>query len=120
MKKNKELKAGDKVWWYTAYIGRAYGYTVTSVKKEKTLVSVIAERTAMKGDKPKEIKMYGHGSSSLLSGYDSMFGRGHEMYTCDYELIEEKSDTEEYWQRERKIGQAVLEIVEQIKNNSHG
>lgn len=118
MKKNKELKTGDKIWRYAPYVSMSSNYTVKSVKKENTLVSIVAERKNWCGSKEKikEIKMYGHCSSSMLSGYDNFWNSQKEVYTCDYDLCLENTRTQEAWERENTIGNAVLEIAKQIVN----
>ena len=112
---NKEIKKGDKIWVYAACLDRDAFYIVSSVKKEKTLVSVVVDVPAKYGYKECQITMYGHASSSLLSGFDRKFGNKEIGYTCDYSLIEDKTRRYE-WDRKRiDAGIAFLGIVKYFK-----
>lgn len=73
MKKNKELKKGDSIWLCGACIGRQYGYKVLNVKKNGTLVTVTIECEYFNKSTYK-VTLYGHASSSVLSGYDRKYG----------------------------------------------
>jgi len=110
---NKEIKKGDKIWLFCAYLDRNRYYVVKSVKKSGTLVSIVVEASLY--DKIYEIKMYGHASSSLLSGYDRKFGRQDTYYTCEYCLIEEEKRMYERDEKYRSAGIALLNIAKYFK-----
>ena len=110
---NKEIKKGDKIWIFCAYLDRNSYYVVKSVKKSGTLVSIVVE--ASHYDKIYEIKMYGHASSSLLSGYDRKFGRQDTYYTCEYSLIEDETKMRERDEKYRSAGIALLNIAKYFK-----
>jgi hypothetical protein len=85
--KNKELKKGGQIWIYSPWLGRNSSFPVKSVKKNGTLVTVVIEVSYL--DKKHEATLYGHASSSMLSGYVRYYDFGHEVYfTCDFDLIE--------------------------------
>lgn len=112
--RNKELKVGDKVWINSAYMAISSGYTVKSVKKSKTLVTVVAEGDPRNGE-PYELIMYGHYNSSILSGYNRKFGRDDICYTCDYSLIQKKTDKYESEQKQMNAGYALLNLIKYFK-----
>ena len=115
--RNKELKVGDRVWIYAAYMSRLKsGYTVKSVKKSKTLVTIVAEADwSIGNEKPYEVTMYGHCNSSILSGFDRKYGQDYTCYTCDYVLIEEKSRRADEDAKLKHAGRALLNVVEFFK-----
>ena len=112
--RNKELKVGDKIWIYSAYMAISSGYIVKSVKKSKTLVTVTCEGDEYNG-KQYDLIMYGHCNSRLLSGYDRKYGRDDITYTCDYSLILKKSAAFDCEQKQLNAGRALLEIVKYFK-----
>lgn len=113
--RNKELKAGDKVWIYEAYMSRTEsGYVVKSVKKSSTLVSIVVEDEGFDG-KLREFKMYGHCNSSILSGFDRKWGVDYICYTCDYNLIERRTEQEDYDTKLKDAGRALLRITNFFK-----
>lgn len=115
--RNKELKPGDKVWLYSAYMSRSEsGYTVKSVKKSKTLVTVVVEtKHPYHSEKVYEFTLYGHCNSRILSGFDRVWGCDGICYTCDYDLIEIKSRDEDRNSKLKAAGKALLDIVEFFK-----
>ena len=114
MKLNKEIKKGDKIWLYGACLSEREFFTVTKVRKVKTLVEVVVSASFFK--KQTEIVMYGHCSSSLLSGYDRRFFNRPEIgYTCDYELIKEKTRKYERDQKYIDAGIALLNVAKYFK-----
>lgn len=112
---NKEIKKGDKIWIYAASMDYKFFLTVKSVKKEKTLVSVVVETKNYFTGRLYEIKMYGHASSSLLSGFNSRIGGRDMCYTCDYSLIEEKTARYNIDEKYIKAGQALLKFAQFFK-----
>lgn len=113
MKKNKEIKKGDKIWLNSAYLRYDSFYVVLSVKKKGTLVEVVAD--AERYGKHYEIVMYGHASSSILSGYDRKYGNQDVCYTCDYSIIEKITKRWESSEKEMDAGRALLNLVEYFK-----
>lgn len=111
---NKEIKVGSKIWLYSACLRRDDFYIVSSVKKDKTLISVVVEAKYY-NDEKYEIKMYGHASSSLLSGYDRKFRYLDLCYTCDYSLVEKKTAIYEGDMKYREAGRDFLRIVQYFK-----
>lgn len=113
MKQNKEIKKGDKIWMYCSCLAEKEGFTVMKVKKVKTLVEVVIIEKYF--DKEYEVTLYGHRSSSMLSGYNRYFGHVDFVYTCDYDLIRKK--TEKYNEDRRCIeaGRALLNIARYLK-----
>lgn len=112
--KNKELKKGDRIWMFSALIKFDTYLQVHSVKKNGTLVTVVVG--AEYPQHPEyEITLYGHASSSLLSGYHRYWSYRDVCYTCDYELITEKY--KEFIRQERFInaGVALLNLVKYFK-----
>ena len=113
--RNKELKAGDKVWIYEAYMSRTEsGYVVKSIKKSGTLVSIVVEAEGFDG-KLREFKMYGHCNSRILSGFDRTWGHDYTCYTCDYSLIIRKTQNAEREERVLDAGRALLNLVKFLK-----
>lgn len=113
--RNKELKVGDKIWTVFAYMSYTNsGYTVKSVKRTKTLVTVTCEGVYYNG-KTYEVTMYGHYNSCILSGYDRKWGNDETCYTCDYSLIQKKTDKYESEQKQMNAGYALLELVKYFK-----
>ena len=112
---NKEIKVGDKVWAYAACIDEDAYYIVSSVKKDKTLVIVTVDVPAHFGYKDYQIIMYGHASSSLLSGYDIKFRNKDIDYTCDYSLVEKKTRIYEGERKYREAGYDFLRLVKYFK-----
>lgn len=115
MKRNKEIKVGDKIWLYSACISRDSYYVVKSVKKNKTLVTVVVDVKGRAYHNDYEIIMYGHASSSLLSGYDRKFYNSELCYTCEYFLIEKETKRYERDQRFKNAGMALLNLVKYLK-----
>lgn len=114
--RNKELKVGDKVWLHEAYMSRLNGYTVKSVKKSKTLVTVVAEKEhPFRKDKFYEITLYGHCNSRILSGFDRVWSRDADFYTCDYDLIDAKSRIEKENHKLREAGRTLLKLSNYFK-----
>ena len=113
MKKNKEIKKGDKIWLSSPFLSYNSFYRVLSVKKKSTLVEVIVDAEYF--DKHYEVTMYGHASSSILSGYDRKFGNQEVCYTCDYSIIEKITKRWESSEKERDAGRALLNLVEYFK-----
>ena len=115
--RNKELKKGDRVWLSYECLSYDSCYMVISVKKKGTLVTVVAEGKSFIGDKkPYEITLYGHASSSLLSGFDRRFGNKDVYYTCDYDLIRVKTKRFERDQSLKEAGKALLNLVKYFKD----
>ena len=112
---NKEIKVGNKVWIYSAFSGKEDGYIVSSVKKDKTLVIVTVDIPAHFGYKEYQIIMYGHASSSLLSGFNIKYRNQDICYTCDYSLVEKKRRIYEGEKKYRDAGYDFLRIVEYFK-----
>ena len=112
--KNKELKKGDRIWMFSPLIKFDTYYQVHSVKKNGTLVTVVVGAKYPQLPE-REITLYGHASSSLLSGFDRHWGYQDVCYTCDYELITKKY--EEFIRHERFInaGVALLNLVKYFK-----
>lgn len=107
--KNKELKKGGQIWIYSPYLAKGESWPIVSVKKVGTLVTVVIRRERFHGNKFDEITLYGHASSSLLSGYDKHYRFGGETYyTCDFELIEQ-------WTKERNTKSKYEEIGRNLK-----
>ena len=113
MKKNKEIKKGDKIWLSSPFLAYDSFYRVLSVKKKSTLVEVIVD--AEHFDKHYEITMYGHASSSILSGYDRKFGNMEVCYTCDYTIVEQQTIRYHNIEKERDAGRALLNLVKYFK-----
>ena len=116
MKKNKEIKKGDKIWLNSVYLSYASHHIVKSVKKKGTLVEVVVDAELY--NKEYEVVMYGHASSSILSGYDRRFGNQDACYTCDYAIIERKTKYRQSFENERNIGQAVLNLMKHLKRDN--
>lgn len=114
-KTNKEIKVGDKIWVDCACLRKDAYYVVSSVKKSKTLVTVIVDVPASAFYKEYQITMYGHASSSLLSGFDRRYGTKDVNYTCDYELVEEKTRRYEWDKKRIDAGMAFLNLVKYFK-----
>lgn len=107
--KNKEIKKGDKIWLFSECLSYTSGFNVLRVSKKGTLVTVVVEAEYF--NKKKEIILYGHASSSLLSGYDRRFGNTDIDYTCDYDLVRKKTAKYERDERFRNAGAALLNLV---------
>jgi hypothetical protein len=112
--RNKEIKKGDKVWLLSEYIGYEAYYTVVDVKKKGTLVSVIIESETYKKEKY-EIVLYGHASSSILSGFDRKYGISTSGYTCDYDIVKERTEYIESYREDAKIGRAAKNLLHYLK-----
>ncbi len=112
---NKEIKVGDKIWQYAAYLDKNSYYVVSSVKKEKTLVTVVVDVKKLLYYKEYQITMYGHAPSSLLSGFDRKFKNKDVDYTCDYSLVEKKTKNYERQQEYVDAGRALLNLVKYFK-----
>lgn len=112
---NKEIKVGSKIWLNTACLARDSYYVVSSVKKEKTLVTVVVDVPENYCYKAYQITMYGHASSRILSGYDRRFGHNDITYTCDYSLVQEKTDRYDYENNLKDAGRALLKIAKYFK-----
>ena len=113
MKKNKEIKKGDKIWLSSPFLSYDSFHRVLSVKKKSTLVEVIVDVEYF--DKYYEVTMYGHASSSILSGYDRKYGNQDVCYTCDYSIIEKITKRWESSEKERDAGRALLNLVKYFK-----
>jgi hypothetical protein len=116
MKRNKELRKGDKIWFYSHHISEHSFYPVESVKKKGTLVEVVV--TAEYMSKPYKIVMYGHASSSILSGFDRKWGNEDWNYTCDYALIERSTKEWDYKDKYVKVGKALFKIADILINET--
>jgi len=114
MKQNKEIKKGDKIWLYSTFLDEDSFYTVISVKKVRTLVEVVVSSINYEG-KEYEILMYGHRSSSILSGYDKCYHNPELEYTCDYDLIRQKTKRYNDDQHYRSAGIALLNLAKYLK-----
>lgn len=114
MKKNKEIKKGDKVWYYGACMSYDANFPVLRVSKKGTLVTVVVEANYCNKNKY-EITLYGHASSSLLSGFDRRYGNTDIDYTCDYDLIRAKTESYVKNERCRDAGMALLNLVKYFK-----
>ena len=110
---NKEIKVGDKIWLYSAYLIEDEYHTVLGVKKSKTLVAVVV--SARYYDKEYEITMYGHASSSMLSGFDRKYGNRDTVYTCDYSQIERETKMQKSKEHIMNAGYALLHMVKFLK-----
>lgn len=115
MKKNKELKKGDKIWYWATGLAESEYFPVQSVKKKGTLVEVVVEAYYFSREKKYEIKLYGHASSSLLSGYDKKWRHQDICYTCDYELVKDKTARYDHDKKYIDAGRAVLDLVKCLK-----
>jgi len=113
MKQNKDIKKGDKIWMYCATLAEKEGFMVLRVKKVKTLVEVVIIEKYF--DKEYEVTLYGHSSSSLLSGYNRYWGHRDIGYTCDYELIRKKTEKYNRDQRYIDAGCALLNVAKFLK-----
>jgi hypothetical protein len=115
--RNKELKVGDKVWVFSAYMSHdKSGYTVKSVKKNKTLVTVVAEACFLyPKEKPYDITLYGHCNSKLLSSYDRKWGRDDDIFVCDFDLIIKRTKITENNERLMDAGETLLNIAKYFK-----
>ena len=113
--KNKELKVGDKIWLLMTHISQEDFYPVKRVKKKGTLVDVVVEAERYNGT-TYEIQLYGHASSSILSGFDR-WGRfrREECYTCEYGLVRDKTQYYEYGLKYQDIGRAAIRLVKELK-----
>ena len=60
----KDLKVGDKVYTYCAYLSPDEGFVVKSIKKQKTLAIVTIDWNVL--GKHKDVICYGHVSGELL------------------------------------------------------
>ena len=114
MKKNKEIKIGDKIWFFSACMSYGSGFKVLRVSKKSTLVTVVVEADYF-NKKEYEITLYGHASSSLLSGYDRRFGNLDIDYTCDYDLVRKKTEKYEKDERFHEAGVALLNLAKYFK-----
>ena len=118
--RNKEIKVGDKIWLYAPYMSRdKSGYTVKSVKKSKTLVTVVAEieHPWKKGNRYEAV-FYGHYNSRILSSYDKVWGRDEDCYTCDYNIIDKISIREDINIKLKQAGRTLLDFVDFIKDHN--
>lgn len=113
--RNKELKKGDKVWICAEHESFENGLPILKVSKKGTLVTVVAEAKNYIG-KRYEITLYGHASSSILSGFDRMFCSPSIFYTCNYDII--VSRTERYDRKEKfcNAGIALLNLAKYFKS----
>ena len=115
MKLNKEIKKGDRIWLNSAFLAEKEFFTVVKVRKEKTLVEVVVSASLFSTQR--EIVMYGHCSSSLLSGYDrKFFSSPDTVYTCDYEIVRKNTLEYERDKRLKEAGRALLNIAKFFKN----
>lgn len=115
MKLNKEIKKGDKIWLNSTYLSEKEFFIVVKVRKVKTLVEVVVAVTLFHSQR--EIVMYGHCSSSMLSGYDRKFFSSQDtVYTCDYEIVRKKTLEYENNQKFKEVGMALLKIAKFFKN----
>lgn len=115
MKLNKQIKKGDKIWLNSAYLSEKEYFTVVKVRKVKTLVEVVVAVTLFHSQR--EIVMYGHCSSSMLSGYDRKFFSSQDtVYTCDYEIVRKKTLEYENNKKFKEVGMALLKIAKFFKN----
>lgn len=112
---NKEIKVGSKIWLNTACMPRDSYYVVSSVKKEKTLVTVVVDVPENSYHKAYQITMYGHASSRILSGFDRKWGCKDTAYTCDYYLVETETKRYERDDELKNAGRALLNIVKFFK-----
>ena len=114
--RNKEIKVGSQIWLCVVHLSMASGYTVKKVKKSGKLVEAVCDvEHPFKKGTINEMTFYGHYNSSLLSGYDRVFGRENVYYTCDYDIIRKKTEDYEYHQRQIKVGNALLELAKCFK-----
>jgi hypothetical protein len=113
--RNKELKKGDKVWIFCACMSYDSNFPVLRVSKKGTLVTVVVEAKHY-NMKKYEMTLYGHASSSLLSGFDRRYGNTDIDYTCDYDLIREKTESYNKNERYRDAGMALLNLVQYFKD----
>ena len=111
--KNKELKVGDKIWLLITNISQEDFYPVKRVKKKGTLVDVVVEAKRY-DDTTYEIQLYGHTSSSILSGFDRKLGRRGVYYTCEYGLVREETDFRNYHQKYVDVGRAAIRLVKEL------
>lgn len=111
---NKELKVGSKIWLYSIGLDEDDCYIVKSVKKDKTLISVVVEAKYF-NEEVYEMKMYGHASSSILSGFDRKFRYSDLCYTCDYSLVEKKTRIHKGEMKYREAGYDFLRLVKYFK-----
>lgn len=113
MKKVKELKVGDKVWYLAANMDPSSGYIVKSIKKQKTLAIVTIDYHLF--GKHKDVICYGHVSGELLV----FNGQGFERTTplvCDYARVLELTDISERRQKLINRGTALNAIFREFKN----
>ena len=62
-----------------------------------------------------EVTMYGHYNSCILSGYYRKWGNDETCYTCDYSLIQKKTDKYESELKQMNAGQALLNLIKYFK-----
>ena len=112
MKKVKDLKVGDKVYSYCAYLSPDAGFVVTSIKKQKTLAIVTIDWNVF--GKHKDVICYGHVSGELLvyngAGWDSNIS-----LVCDFDRIIEKTKAWDEVGGQKEIGRAVIRLVSALK-----
>ena len=111
--KNRDLKVGGKIWVFAPYLKETEYYTIKSVKKKKTLVEVVV--IAHLGKNEYEVIMYGHCSSSMLSGYDRKFLDGSFVFTCDYSYIRKETEKEKRRDVLVEAGRDLMNIVRHFK-----
>ena len=112
---NKELKKGGQVWIYSHRMLRSYSYPVISVKKTGTLVTVVIRCENALEDKYQDVTLYGHASSSLLSGYERKYNFGRDVYyTCDFDLIEKWSNERQRDSKYEEIGRNLKKLLSSL------
>ena len=114
VKRNKDIKVGDKIWINAPSLAYDAYYTVKSVKKEKTCVTVVVKALDFY-NKEFEIVMYGHVSSCILSGFNRRYGEIDVTYTCEYDIIKKETERQNQNERYLSAGRALLQIAKFLK-----
>lgn len=108
----KDLKVGDKVYTYCAYLSPDEGFVVKSIKKQKTLAIVTIDWNVL--GKHKDVICYGHVSGELLV-YNGAGWNSNVPLVCDYKRIEEETERRAVWDEAKEIGRAVKSLVSVLK-----
>jgi len=112
--RNRELKKGGKIWLYSPFLRESDYYPVLDVKKKGTLITVVVEARIF--GRVYQITMYGHASSSMLSGFDGKVRHTDCTYTCDYDLVQRNTDRLKRSERYEDAGRALLYLVKYFKD----
>lgn len=112
IKKNKDIKVGDKLYSLNEYLHISDYYIVESVKKKGTLVTVTAafEDHSGKGT----FLLYGHASAATLSGYGRCYHNAFEFYTCDSVIVNAIKRKLESKEKRENVGYHVIELFKKL------